>query len=113
MTVARSIYKTGGIAALDWIFSLIEGAHWEDFKESYSADILMGLSSVYLKHINNLSAAWKNLLEFMKKINPTEVIGIANTEYPTQGHQTRVRLILEEIAGNDGKNKKIQIKLQE
>lgn len=106
VTVARSIYKTGGIAALNWIFSLIEGAHWEDFKESYSADILMGLSSVYLKYINNLSVARKNLLEFMKKSNPTEVIGIANTEYPTQGHQTRVRLILEEIAGNDGKNKK-------
>lgn len=106
VTVARSIYKTGGTAALNWIFSLIEGAHWEDFKESYSADILMGLSSVYLKHINNLSAARKNLLEFMKKSNPTEIVGIANTEYPTQGHQTRVRLILEEIAGNDGKSKK-------
>lgn len=107
VTVARSIYKTGGTAALNWIFSLIEGAHWEDFKESYSADILMGLSSVYLKYINNLSAAQKNLLEFMKKSNPTEVIGIANTEYPTQGHQTRVRLILEEIAGNDGKKSSV------
>lgn len=106
VTVARSIYKTGGTVALDWIFSLINEAHWEDFKESYSADILMGFSSVYLKHINNLSAARKNLLEFMKKSNPTEIIGIANTEYPTQGHQTRVRLILEEIADNNGKNKK-------
>lgn len=112
VTVARSIYKTGGTVALDWIFSLIKGAHWEDFKESYSADILAGLSAVYLKYINNLSVARKNLLEFMKKSNPTEIIGIANTEYPTQGHQTRVRLILEEIAGNDGKNKRMVNKVE-
>ncbi len=105
VTVARNIYRTGGTAALNWIFSLIEKAHWEDFKESYSADVLMGLNSVYLKYIDNLALMQKNLLEFMKKSTPAEIIGIANTEYPTQGHQTRVRLIFEEIAGSDGKKK--------
>ncbi len=105
VTVARNIYRTGGTAALNWIFSLIEKAHWEDFKESYSADILMGLNAVYLKYIDNLALMQKNLLEFMKKSTPAEIIGIGNTEYPTQGHQTRVRLIFEEIAGNDLKKK--------
>ncbi len=105
VTVARNIYRTGGTVALNWIFSLIEKAHWEDFKESYSADVLMGLNSVYLKYIDNLALMQKNLLEFMKKSTPAEIIGIANTEYPTQGHQTRVRLIFEEIAVSDGKKK--------
>ncbi len=105
VTVARNIYRTGGTVALNWIFSLIEKAHWEDFKESYSADVLMGLNSVYLKYIDNLALMQKNLLEFMKKSTPAEIIGIANTEYPTQGHQTRVRLIFEEIAVGNGKKK--------
>lgn len=101
VTVARTIYRNGGITALNWIFSLIEDAHWEDFKESYSADILIGLNAIYTKHCNNLSEARKNLVNFMKKSNPLEIIGIGNSEYPTQGHSTRIRLVMEEIAKGD------------
>lgn len=103
VTVARTIYRTGGTAALNWIFSLIKEAHWEDFKESYSADILMGLNAVYSSCADNLLKSRKSILEFMQKSNPTEIIGLANTEYPTLGHQTRVRLILEEIANSNNK----------
>ena len=103
VTVARNIYRTGGTAALNWIFSLIKEAHWEDFKESYSADILMGLDAVYSSCADNLLKSRKSILEFMQKSNPTEIIGLANTEYPTLGHQTRVRLILEEIANSNNK----------
>lgn len=110
VTIVRSIYRNGGVIALEWILKLIQDAHWEDFKETYSADILWGLNAAYTKYCDNLVNARKNLLDFMKKSKPTEIIGIANTEYPTQGHQTRVRLIMEEIAGNDGKNTKIKNK---
>lgn len=103
VTVARNIYRTGGTAALNWIFSLIKEAHWEDFKESYSADILMGLNAVYSSYMDNLSEARKNLLTFMQKSNPTEIIGLANSEYPTLGHQTRVRLIFDEIVNSNNK----------
>ena len=100
VSVARRIYKSGGINALDWIFSLIRDAHWEDFKESYSADILLSINAVYTKYLGDLSRVRKNLLEFMKKSNPTEVIGIGNADFPTQGHATRPRLVMEGIANN-------------
>lgn len=104
VTVARSIYRNGGTTALNWIFSLIEDAHWENFKESYSADILMGFNAVYTKYCDRLSEARKNLMDFMKNSNPLEIIGIGNAEYPTQGHSTRTRLVMEEIArGNNNK----------
>lgn len=104
VTVARSIYRNGGTTALNWIFALIEDAHWEDFKESYSADILMGFNAVYTKYCDKLSEARKNLMDFMKNSNPLEIIGIGNAEYPTQGHSTRTRLVMEEIArGNNNK----------
>lgn len=104
VTVARAIYRNGGTTALNWIFSLIEDAHWEDFKESYSADILMGFNAVYIKYCDKLSEARKNLMDFMKNSNPLEIIGIGNAEYPTQGHSTRTRLVMEEIArGNNNK----------
>ena len=104
VSIVRSIYRNGGTAALEWILKLIEEVHWEDFKETYSADILWGLSSVYMKYLGNLLGARKNLIAFMRNSNPAEIIGIASTEYPMQGHQTRARLVFEEIAGNDKKN---------
>lgn len=94
---ARDIMRNGGILALDWIFSLIEDAHWEDFKESYSSDILKGLQSIYIKYNSNLNTVRKCLIDFMKGSNPSEMIGIGNAEYPTQGRATRIRLVFEEI----------------
>lgn len=103
VTVVRMIYRNSGTDALDWIFSLIESANWDGFKESYTADIIQGLGIVYQKHTGNLTGVKKNLVDFMKKSNPTEIIGLANSEYPTYGHVTRVRLIMEEIAKNNTK----------
>ena len=100
VSVVRSIYRNGGTIALEWILKLIQDAHWEDFKETYSADILQGLNSVFMRLGENLQNARKNMLEFMCNSNPTEIIGIANSEFPTYGHQTRTRLVMEEIAGN-------------
>lgn len=109
VTVVRAIYRNSGTAALEWIFSLLESANWDDFKESYAADIIQGLGIVYQKHIEKLPTVRKNLLSFMKKSNPTEVIGLANSEYPTYGHVTRVRLVLEEIAKDSPKKPKNNI----
>lgn len=36
----------------------------------------------------------------MKNSTPSEIIGLANSQHPTLGHQTRVRLIFEEVAEN-------------
>jgi hypothetical protein len=103
VSVARAIYKSGGTSALNWIFSLIEAGHWEDFKESYSADILIGFNAVYNKNSGNLTKVRENLLAFMKTGNPTEVAGFANMEYPTLGHSTRIRLVIEDAAKDTGK----------
>lgn len=99
----RTIYKNSGTSGLEWIFTLIEDAYWDDFKESYSSDIISGLGDMYQKHIGNLTNVKKHLVEFMRKSNPTEIIGLANSEYPTLGHNTRVKRILEDIA-TDSKN---------
>lgn len=109
VTVVRAIYRNSGTAALEWIFSLLESVNWEDFKETYTADIIQGLGIVYQKHIENLPSVRKNLIDFMKRSNPTEIIGLANSEYPTYGHVTRVRLVLEEIAKNNKKTTKGKI----
>lgn len=106
VSCARRIYKNGGTTVLNWIFQLINDAHWEDFKESYSADILWSLYCVYSDHLENLSMARKNLLEFMKNSNPTEIVGIGNAEYPTQGHATRTRLVFKEVAESKPRNRK-------
>lgn len=107
----RTIYKNSGTSGLEWIFTLIEDAYWDDFKESYSSDIISGLGDMYQKHIGSLVNMKKNLVEFMRKSNPTEIIGLANSEYPTLGHNTRVKRILEDIAtdskNNTYKNKKV------
>ena len=100
VSAIRSIYRNGGKSALEWIFNILEDVHWGDFKETYSADILLGMSAVYTKCISNLSEARKNLVEFMKNSTPSEIIGLANSQHPTLGHQTRVRLIFEEVAEN-------------
>ena len=101
VSAIRSIYRNGGKSALEWIFNILEDVHWEEFKETYSADILMGLASVYMKYIDNLSSARKKLVSFMAKSTPSEIIGLANSQHPTLGHQTRVKLIFDEIVGEN------------
>jgi hypothetical protein len=107
VTAVRAIYRNGGTFALHWVFTLIENTFWTQFKQSYSADILLGLNSVYLKYKGDdkeLATAQDNLIKFMRNSSPTEIIGLASAEYPTLGHTTRVRLICEEIAkGNSRK----------
>ncbi len=108
VSVVRAIYRNSGISALEWVFSLIEEAHWEDFKESYSADIIQGLGIVYQKYIGELETARRKLIDFMRNSNPTEIMGLANAEYPTYGHVTRVRLVLEEIVRCDGAKEQVK-----
>lgn len=98
--VARAIYKGGGVDALKWIFKLIEDVHWEDFKESYSADVLLGLYAVYVKYKDNLKQARRNLIDFMAKSDPRELYGLGDVNYPSLGHTTKVRLTMCEIAGS-------------
>ena len=105
--VLRSIYKSGGTAELSWIFSLLEEVKWDEYKETYSADILRSLNAVYTKHIGNLSAVRKNLVEFMSNSTPSEMIGIANSQYPTFGHTTRIRLVFDEVAETKKKSAKV------
>lgn len=106
VTAARNIMKLGGKMALEWVLQTIVDSNWDDFGESYSADFMEGLARIYASQINNIDRVTKNLVTFFKNSNPTEVIGLANSEYPMQGRRTRLRLILEDIAEDKPNSKK-------
>lgn len=105
VTAARSIMKTGGTMALEWVFSVIKESHWEDFKESYSGDMLEGLGRLYAHHIKDMNRMQRNLIKFFRNSNPSELFGLANSEYPTLGRRTRLRLILEDIVEEEKQSK--------
>lgn len=103
VTAARRIIRLSGKEELEWIFKLIEDCKWNNFKESYAADIIMSLGTIHSNHINNLSFARKNLIEFFENSSPKEIISIANAQYPQYGRKVGLNMLLEEIINESTK----------
>ena len=103
VTMARSIVKGNGRERLDWIFCVFRDSGWNNYKETYAADIMAGLNNMYIAHENELESARNKLVDFFKSSSPKEVISLANIEYPHIGRQIRLNMILDDIVSDKKK----------
>ena len=97
VTVARKIVQSGGKESLEWIFSMFKKSGWDNFKETYTADLIYGMYTTKVNNTECLKTAEKALVNFFIKSSPREVAALGNSEYPQYGRQVRINMILDEI----------------
>lgn len=91
VTAARSIVKSYGKESLDWIFNLLQDCGWNNFKETYTADMMQSLNNIRINYIDSLTYVRTTLIDFFKDSCPKEVIAFANAEYPQYGRANSVK----------------------
>lgn len=95
---ARRIINDGGSGALEWIFSVISDANWEDFKQAYGSDMLDSLYYAMQMNSNDLVKTKQNLVSALSETNPIEIIGIGDVKYANYGRCARIKMIINALA---------------
>lgn len=95
---ARRIVNDGGSGALEWIFSVISDANWEDFKQAYGSDMLDSLYHAMQMNRDDLVKTKKNLVSALSETNPVEIIGIGDVKYANYGRCARIKMIINALA---------------
>lgn len=101
VTAARKIVKNSGAATLDWIFYIFKKSGWDNFKESYSSCIMMGLYNIRMIYSKNIPKIENIIINFFKTSSPKEITALGNAEYPQYGPVVRINKILVEIIKSD------------
>lgn len=94
---ARKIMKRDGEAGLEFVFAVIQGSHWEDFKEGYAGDLMASLGKIYFNNKNKVNIVKKRLCDFLINSTPSELTALSNNTYPHLNRRARLDAILEEI----------------
>ena len=99
LTVVRNIVKpsvtnSGGkssdarenVKIVDWIFDIFKQSGWENYKDTYNADMMQSLWYVWRNNQDILNTAKRKLIDFFESISPKELKALGNIEYPDCGH---------------------------
>lgn len=86
---------------VDWIFSIFRESGWEDYKDTYNADIMQCLWYVWRNNQSSLNTTKGKLVKFFKGSSPKEIKALGNIEYPDCGHGGGIyRVMMDIISGN-------------
>lgn len=130
LTVVRNIVKpsatnSGGkssdarenVKIVDWIFDIFKQSGWENYKDTYNADMMQSLWYIWRNNQDTLNSAKRKLIEFFKNSSPKEVKALGNIEYPDCGHGGGIYRVMTDIINEsdkivrkiDGNNKVVNI----
>lgn len=79
---ARIIMKKEGEKGLEFIFDVIQGSHWDRYKNGYSYMIMEALRKIYDNNIDNLEYVKNRLCNRMVNETPESIISLSNRKYP-------------------------------
>lgn len=105
--VARSIIKRDSENGLEFIFSVIQDSHWDNFKDGYGSDLMTALGKIYFTHKAEIETIRERLCEFFIKSSPDELEALGNNNYPNLTRRARLDAILADIIKPASKNKKV------
>lgn len=99
LTIVRNIVKpsvtnSGGkssdasenVKIVDWIFDIFKQSGWENYKDTYNADMMQSLWYVWRNNQEMLTTAKRKLITFFENSSPKELKALGNIEYPDRGH---------------------------
>jgi len=110
LTVVRNIVKpsvtnSGGkssdakenVKIVDWIFDIFKRSGWEDYKDTYNADMMQSLWYVWRNNQDILTIAKRKLVEFFEGSSPKEIKALGNIKYPDCGHGGGIYRVMMDI----------------
>lgn len=116
LTVVRNIVKpsvtnSGGksndakenVKIVDWIFDIFKQSGWENYKDTYNADMMQCLWYVWRNNQDNLIAARRKLIDFFENISPKELKSLGNIQYPDCGHGGGIYRVMMDIINKPSK----------
>lgn len=80
VSTARNIYRMSGEMGLDWIFSIIDEAAWQDYPKAHGKVMMTALNFVYT-YCKDVDIAREKLISLLNKTDPVHVIAKAQSEY--------------------------------
>ena len=115
LTVVRNIIKpsvtnSGGkssdarenVKIVEWIFDIFQQSGWEDYKDTYNADMMQSLWYVWRNNHDILVSAKRKLVEYFKNSSPKGIKALGNIKYPDCGHGGGIyRVMMDIINGSD------------
>lgn len=110
LTVIRNIVKpsvtnSGGkssdpkenVKIVDWIFDIFKQSGWEDYKDTYNADMMQSLWYVWRNNQDVLTMVKRKLIDFFANSSPKEIKALGNIEYPDCGHGGGIYRVMMDI----------------
>lgn len=110
LTVVRNIVKpsvtnSGGksndarenVKIVEWIFDIFKQSGWEDYKDTYNADMMQSLWYVWRNNQDILTTAQRKLIDFFETSSPKEIKSLGNIEYPDCGHGGGIYRVMMDI----------------
>lgn len=107
VTTARSIIKGSGKNTLEWIFDIFNKCGWNNFKDTYGADVLQALCNVVTNYSDDLDRVTGKLIDFFKGSSPSEIAALGNVEFPQYGRAIRFNMILDEVIKEEESGSKV------
>ena len=93
----RKIIKKEGEDCLRFVFDVIQGSHWDSFKNGYSYTVVEALRKIYVNYMDNLDFAKERLCNYLVKSSPRQIDTIGNSKYSNLGRTGRWDAVLAQI----------------
>ena len=107
--IIRSSKSTGGkmksakenVKIVDWIFDIFKQSGWEEYRDTYNADIMQCLWYIWNNNQKNHNTAKNRLIEFFSTCSPKELKALGNIKYPDCGHGGGIYRVMMDIINGD------------
>lgn len=96
-TDTYSIAKAHGEKCLDFIFSIIENAGWNNEANGYATFVMRALKENWIAYPNNRNEIHNYLSKTLRQIDPYLFSSTAKTKYPKRDHRVSCVLYTEDM----------------
>lgn len=96
-TDTYAIAKSYGENCLEFIFSIIHNANWDNEANGYATFVMRSLRNIYIAHPQHRTEIHEFLSEELRQIDPELFSANGRAFYPKRDHRTACSLYLEDI----------------
>ena len=100
VTAAREVVKNYGSKVLAGTFEVFRKCGWDDFKDTYRADIVRVITEVRMDYANNVNLIDEKLVDYFEDKTPADIVSSANVKYSHYGRQTRLKKYVNDIVAD-------------
>lgn len=100
-TDTYSIAKTYGAKCLEFIFSIIENAGWNNESNGYATFVMRAIKDVWVAHPGEREKIHRHLSGALREIDPGLFSSNSRARYPKRDSRLSCTLYLEDIVCND------------